>query len=188
MSRSTTRRLDAEKAVIALHFGGSPGAYRPRLRRSRASSGSRGGHRRRASAVADPGAPRVGGPASRESVVLRHLRRRGAARQVVPAAPWLGGRTAASRSARRRRPRVHSQERPASDASDDAGIFKVKAARTDALSPSFAALKLTSPIVTALVSLARERVPELAAPREKSAQAPARSAGATSCPRSRSSR
>jgi hypothetical protein len=152
--------LDAEKAVIALHFGGSRAAYTAALRHDRASvaiaRGIIGDELRRAQIQ-----PRlsVGGPSTSEIQSYYDAYAAAPVRlvKVKPAAPWLGGTTRGFALGATAPPRVFTlRDGQQARLRTMTGVFKVKAVGPTVALAELPLSKAHKPIVTALVSLARD--------------------------------
>ena len=152
--------LDAEKAVIALHFGGSRAAYTAALRHDRASvaiaRGIIGDELRRAQIQARLS---VGGPSTSEIQSYYDAYAAAPVRlvKVKPAAPWLGGTTRGFALGATAPPRVFTlRNGQQAKLRTMTGVFKVKAVGPTVALAELPLSKAHKPIVTALVSLARD--------------------------------
>jgi hypothetical protein len=168
--------LDAEKAVIGLHFGGSRAAYAAALRSDHATipiaRGIIGDELRRARIQARLRVPTLSAAAVRayyDTYAAAPVR----LVQVKPAAPWLGGVRRGFALGAVAPPRVFTlglgQEATLRTMT---GVFKVKALGPTVDLAELPLTKARKPIVTALVSLARDTAYQnWLLDREKSAQA-----------------
>jgi hypothetical protein len=172
---STPAILNAEKAVISLHFHGSRSAYVAALRHDHASVGiARGviGDELRRSLIQSR--LRVGGPSAAEIQSYYDTYAGAPVRlvQVKPAAPWLANSKRGFALGAVAPPRVFTlRNGQQATMRTMTGVFKVKALGPTVDLAELPLAKARKPIVTALVSLARDTAYQnwLLA-REKSAQ------------------
>jgi hypothetical protein len=173
---TTKAILDAEKAVIALHFGGSRAAYVAALRRDHAGVGIArgviGDELRRAQIQSRL---RVGGPSASEVRSYYDAYAAAPVRlvQVKPAAPWLGSARRGFALGAIAPPRVFTlKNRQQASLRTMTGVFKVKAIGPTVALAELPLSKARKPIRTALISLARDTAYQnWLLQREKSAQA-----------------
>src|SRR5213078_3495759 len=167
--------LNAEKAVIGLHFHGSRAAYVAALRRDRATAGIARGviadELRRARIQARL---RVGGPSTGEIRSYYDTYAAAPVRlvQVKPAAPWLANSKRGFALGAVAPPQVFSLK-PGKQVTlrTMTGAFKVKALGPTVDLAELPFAKARKPIVTALISLARDTAYQnWLLDREKSAQ------------------
>jgi len=173
---ATTLVLNAEKAVIALHFRGSRAAYVSALRHDRANVGIARG------VIADElrrsliqSRLHVAGPSAEEIQSYYDTYAAAPVRlvKVKPAAPWLGNSKRGFALGAVAPPRVFALKGgQQTTVRTMTGVFKVKALGPTVDLAELPLAKAHKPIVTALVSLARDTAYQnwLLA-REKSAQA-----------------
>jgi hypothetical protein len=173
---TTKAILDAEKAVIALHFGGSRAAYVSALHRDRASVGiARGviGDELRRAQIQSRF--RVGGPSASEVQSYYDAYAAAPVRliQVKPAAPWLGSARRGFALGAIAPPRVFTLKNgQQASLRTMTGVFKVKAIGPTVALAELPLSKARTPIRTALISLARDTAYQnWLLQREKSAQA-----------------
>jgi hypothetical protein len=160
-ARVTTRAiLDAEKAVISLHFGGSRGAYVAALQHDRATVGIArgiiGDELRRAIIQARL---RVAGPSASEVQSYYDTYAAAPVRlvSVKPAAPWLGNARRGFALGAVAPPQVFTlKARKQATLRTMTGVFKVKALGPTVSLAELPLAKASKPIATALVSLARD--------------------------------
>jgi hypothetical protein len=152
--------LNAEKAVIGLHFHGSRAAYVAALRRDRASVGIARGiiadELRRARIQAGL---RVGSPSAAEIRAYYDTYAAAPVRlvQVKPAAPWLANSRRGFALGAVAPPQVFTlKNRRQATLRTMTGVFKVKALGPTVDLAELPLAKARKPIVTALVSLARD--------------------------------
>jgi hypothetical protein len=157
---STKAVLDAEKAVITLHFGGSRGAYVAALRRERATVGIARGiisdELRRAIIQARL---RVAGPSSSEVQSYYDTYAAAPVRlvSVKPAAPWLANSKRGFALGAVAPPQVFTLKAgKQARLRTMTGVFKVKALGPTVSLAELPLAKARKPIATALVSLARD--------------------------------
>jgi hypothetical protein len=157
---TTKAILDAEKAVIALHFGGSRAAYVTALKRDHASVGIArgviGDELRRAQIQSRL---HVGGPSPSEIQSYYDAYAAAPVRlvQVKPAAPWLGSARRGFALGATAPPRVFTLENgQQASLRTMTGVFKVKAIGPTVALAELPLSKARKPIVTALISLARD--------------------------------
>jgi hypothetical protein len=173
---TTTAVLNAEKAVIALHFHGSRAAYVASLRHDRASVGIARG------VIADElrrsliqSRLHVAGPSGAEIQSYYDTYAGAPVRlvQVKPAAPWLGNSKRGFALGAVAPPRVFAlKSGQQTTVRTMTGVFKVKALGPTVDLAELPLAKARRPIVTALVSLARDTAYQnWLLGREKSAQA-----------------
>jgi hypothetical protein len=173
---TTTAVLNAEKAVIALHFHGSRAAYVASLRHDRASVGIARG------VIADElrrsliqARLHVAGPSGAEIQSYYDTYAGAPVRlvQVKPAAPWLGNSKRGFALGAVAPPRVFAlKSGQQTTVRTMTGVFKVKALGPTVDLAELPLAKARRPIVTALVSLARDTAYQnWLLGREKSAQA-----------------
>jgi hypothetical protein len=173
---TTTAILNAEKAVIGLHFQGSRAAYVAALRRDRANVGIARG------VIADElrrsliqSRLHVAGPSAVEIQSYYDTYAAAPVRlvQVKPAAPWLANSKRGFAVGAVAPPRVFTLKNgQEATVRTMTGVFKIKALGPTVDLAELPLAKARKPIVTALVSLARDTAYQnwLLA-REKSAQA-----------------
>ena len=152
--------LNAEKAVIGLHFHGSRAAYVAALRRDRASVGIARGiiadELRRARIQA---ALRVGSPSAAEIRAYYDTYAAAPVRlvQVKPAAPWLANSRRGFALGAVAPPQVFTLKNgKQATLRTMTGVFKVKSLGPTVDLAELPLAKARKPIVTALVSLARD--------------------------------
>jgi hypothetical protein len=157
---STKAVLDAEKAVISLHFGGSRGAYVAALQRDRATVGIARGiiadELRRAVIQARL---RVAGPSSSEVQSYYDTYAAAPVRlvSVKPAAPWLANSKRGFALGAVAPPQVFTLKAgKQARLRTMTGVFKVKALGPTVTLAELPLAKARKPIATALVSLARD--------------------------------
>jgi hypothetical protein len=157
---STKAVLDAEKAVISLHFGGSRGAYVAALQRDRATVGIARGiiadELRRAVIQARL---RVAGPSSSEVQSYYDTYAAAPVRlvSVKPAAPWLANSKRGFALGAVAPPQVFTLKAgKQARLRTMTGVFKVKALGPTVSLAELPLAKARKPIATALVSLARD--------------------------------
>ena len=172
---TTTAILNAEKAVIALHFRGSRAAYVAALGRDRANVGiARGviGDELRRSQIQSR--LHVGGPSSAEVRSYYDTYAAAPVRlvSVKPAAPWLANSKRGFALGAVAPPRVFTlRNGQQATVRTMTGVFKVKALGPTVDLAELPLAKARKPIVTALVSLARDTAYQnWLLGREKSAQ------------------
>jgi hypothetical protein len=173
---TTKAILDAEKAVIALHFGGSRAAYMAALQRDHAGVGIArgviGDELRRAQIQSRI---RVGGPSASEVQSYYDAYAAAPVRlvQVKPAAPWLGSARRGFALGAIAPPRVFTLKKgQQASLRTMTGVFKVKAIGPTVALAELPLSKARKPIRTALISLARDTAYQnWLLQREKSAQA-----------------
>jgi len=172
---STKAVVNAEKAVIGLHFGGSRAAYLASLRHDRASPGiARGVIADELRRAVIQSRLRVAGPSSED---LRSYYDTYAAApvrlvQVKPAAPWLANSKRGFALGAVAPPQVFSLK-PGKQVTlrTMTGVFKVKALGPTVDLAELPFAKAKKPIVTALISMARDTAYQnWLLDREKSAQ------------------
>jgi hypothetical protein len=152
--------LNAEKAVIGLHFHGSRSAYVAALRRDRASVGiARGiiGDELRRGRI--QAGLRVGGPSAGEIRTYYDTYAAAPVRlvQVKPAAPWLANSRRGFALGAVAPPQVFTLKNGRqATLRTMTGVFKVKALGPTVDLAELPFAKARKPIVTALVSLARD--------------------------------
>jgi hypothetical protein len=152
--------LNAEKAVIGLHFHGSRSAYVAALRRDRASVGiARGiiGDELRRARIQE--GLRVGSPSAAEIRAYYDTYAAAPVRlvQVKPAAPWLANSRRGFALGAVAPPQVFTlKNRKQATLRTMTGVFNVKALGPTVDLAELPLAKARKPIVTALVSLARD--------------------------------
>jgi hypothetical protein len=157
---TTMAILDAEKAVISIHFGGSRSAYVAALQSDQASVGIARG------VIADElrrsliqARLQVGGPSASEIQSYYDTYSAAPVRlvQVSPAAPWLANSTRGFALGAVAPPRVFTLKQGQQvTVLTMTGIFKVKALGPTVALAELPLTKARKPIVTALISLARD--------------------------------
>ena len=157
---STKAILDAEKAVIGLHFGGSRAAYVAALQRDRATVGiARGVIADELRRAVIQSRLSVGNPSLAEIQSYYDTYAAAPVRlvQVKPAAPWLANSTRGFALGAVAPPRVFTlKDGRTATLRTMTGVFKVKALGPTVDLAELPLRKASRPISTALVSLARD--------------------------------